>query len=584
MPRVGPDPHRVIIGDGYVATGRRRRATLPTGRRTRSQPNVTAQDSRSAPASTQVLIAGGGPVGLSAAVELGLRGISCVVVEPRAQPTRTRPRAKTLNIRTMEHLRRWGLSERLRALAPLPTDWSQDVAFCTSLLGFEVARLTGVLGLSDEGVSPELGQQAPQYVLEDMLREVLSDLAACTMLVGSRVTALDGRADGVQVQVQHPDGRSETIAAEYLLGADGARGVVRDAIGARYVGTTALRPNLGVMFRSRELLDLLPHPPAVQSWLLNDRTPGMMGPVDRDGTWWLIAFGVDGTTGGVDVAQLVEGALGRPVPTQIVSTDPWTARMELADRCRVGRVFLIGDAAHLNPPFGGHDLNTGIGDAVDLGWKIAAVVDGWGGPGLLDSYEPERRPLQQRVIAEAEANMSVLSTDLVQDGLDEQGELGERIRQLVAERIRATKSAEYFSLDLVLGHRYDGSPIIAEDRGDDRPAGRWATMAGPGSRLPHLWVAPGVSTLDLVGPGLTAIVAEQADADELMRAAAERRVPLTVHPVSGDLAARLGARFVLVRPDQVVACCGDTAPADAGALLDQITGHVVAAPTAGGRS
>ena len=132
--------------------------------------------------STQVLIAGGGPVGLSAAVELGLRGISCVVVEPRAQPTRTRPRAKTLNIRTMEHLRRWGFADRLRSVAPLPTWWSQDIAFCTSLLGTEITRFTGVLGLSDEGVSPELGQQAPQYVLEEMLREIVQEIPTCTAL------------------------------------------------------------------------------------------------------------------------------------------------------------------------------------------------------------------------------------------------------------------------------------------------------------------------------------------------------------------------------------------------------------------
>jgi 2-polyprenyl-6-methoxyphenol hydroxylase-like FAD-dependent oxidoreductase len=166
---------------------------------------------RASPFSTQVLIAGGGPVGLSAAVELGLRGISCVVVEPRQQPMRTRPRAKTLNIRTMEHLRRWGVADRLRSVAPLPTWWSQDIAFCTSLLGTEITRFTGVLGLSDEGVSPELGQQAPQYVLEEMQREIVQDLAACTFLVGGRLMGLDQRDDSVEVLVRHPDGRAETI-------------------------------------------------------------------------------------------------------------------------------------------------------------------------------------------------------------------------------------------------------------------------------------------------------------------------------------------------------------------------------------
>jgi 2-polyprenyl-6-methoxyphenol hydroxylase-like FAD-dependent oxidoreductase len=524
--------------------------------------------------STRVLIAGGGPVGLSAAVELGLRGISCVVVEPRAQPTRTRPRAKTMNIRTMEHLRRWGLADRFRSVAPLPTWWSQDVAFCTSLLGSEITRFTGVLGLGDEGVSPELGQQAPQYVFEEMLREIITEQPTCTFLVGARVTGLNRHQDGVEVLVRHADGRTETIAAEYVLGADGARSIVRESIGARYEGTHALRPNLGVTFRSPKLMDLLPNPPSVQSWLVNDATPGVMGPVDRNGTWWLIAFGVDAAAGELDLARLVEGALGRPVPAEIISTDPWTARMELADRCRSGRVFLIGDAAHLNPPFGGHGLNTGIGDAVDLGWKLAAVLDGWGGPGLLDSYEAERRPLQQRVIAEAAKNMSVLSTELVRDSLDDQGPAGEHARRMAAEQITATKSAEFFSLDLVLGHQYRDSPVLPADRDANRPDDFWATTVRPGRRIPHVWLSPGGSTLDLAGPGFTAIVADGTGLDPVLKAAAERRVPLAVRHEGGNVLARkLGANVIVLRPDHIVAWCGDDLPPDADALLGQISGQ-----------
>jgi len=538
--------------------------------------------------STQVLIAGGGPVGLSAAVELGLRGISCMVVEPRAKPTRTRPRAKTLNIRTMEHLRRWGVADKLRSVAPLPTWWSQDIAFCTSLLGTEITRFTGVLGLSDEGVSPELGQQAPQYVLEETLREIVQVLPACTFLVGCRVTSLDRREDSVEVHVQHEDGRSEAVVAEFVIGADGARSVVREAIGARYEGTHAQRPNLGVMFRSAELMDLLPNPPAVQSWLVNERTPGVMGPVDRAGTWWLIAFGVDARADDLDLQELVEGALGRPVPTEIISTDPWTARMELADRCRAGRVFLIGDAAHLNPPFGGHGLNTGIGDAVDLGWKLAASLDGWAGPGLLDSYEAERRPLQQRVIAEAARNNSVLSTQFVRDSMDDPGPRGEQTRLMVAEQIRATKSAEYFSLDLVLGHQYRDSPVLPPDRDHDRRNDDpWATTAAAGRRIPHTWVNPGVSSLDLVGPGFTVITADGADAEALVRAAADRRVPVTAQG-SERLATQFGANVIIIRPDQVVAWCGNVVPPDANALLDHVSGWMAAdscgAPTTTART
>ena len=139
------------------------------------------------PGSTQVLISGGGPVGLATAVELGQRGISCVVVEPRSTVSHARPRCKTVNVRTMEHLRRWGLADRFRAAAPLPVDWSQDIVFCTSLNGHELSRFTGVLGLVREGDRfPETGQQAPQYVLEELLRTVVDELPTVTVLAGDR--------------------------------------------------------------------------------------------------------------------------------------------------------------------------------------------------------------------------------------------------------------------------------------------------------------------------------------------------------------------------------------------------------------
>jgi 2-polyprenyl-6-methoxyphenol hydroxylase-like FAD-dependent oxidoreductase len=499
---------------------------------------------------TPVLIAGGGPAGLALAIELGLRGVECLVVEPRPLPTRLRPRAKTLNTRTMEHARRWGLAARLRAAAPLPVSWSQDVSFCTSFLGEEITRFTGVLGLGDDGDSPERGQQMPQYVLEEVLREVVTELPAVDLRLGWRVLALESTGPGpVRVTLGDLDGNTVLVTAEYVVGADGARSVVREQIGARYVGTTALRPNTGVVFRSEELLAAAPHPPAVQTWLLNRQTPGMMGPVDRHGLWWLIAFGADGRAAGFDASRLITGALGRELPVEVVSTDPWTARMELADRCRSGRVFLIGDAAHLNPPFGGHGLNTGIGDAVDLGWKLAATLAGWGGSRLLDSYEAERRPLHRRVVDEAAANMATLAPELAADGLDQPGPDGDRARAAAAARITETKRAEYFSSDLVLGHRYEDSPVLPASPAAPGP---WASRAAPGRRLPHLWVTPGVSTLDLVTGAHLILTADAGLGERAARAAATAGLPATVTRLGPPLMRRLGAGLLIVRPDQVV--------------------------------
>ena len=500
---------------------------------------------------TPVLIAGGGPVGLALAVELGLRGVECLVVEPRLQPTRLRPRAKTLSVRTMEHARRWGLAERLRAAAPLPVSWSQDVSFCTSFLGEEITRFTGVLGLGDDGLSPERGQQMPQYVLEEVLRDVVTELPAVDLRLGWRLRTLDAAGPGtVLITLCDPAGKAVLAAAEYVVGADGARSVVREQIGARYVGSTALRANTGVVFRSHELLTVMPHPPAVQTWLLNRQTPGMMGPIDRHGLWWLIAFGVDARSERVDPHRLIRGALGRELPVEVVSTDPWTARMELADRCQSGRVFLVGDAAHLNPPFGGHGLNTGIGDAVDLGWKLAACLAGWGAPGLLDSYEAERRPLHRRVIDEAASNMATLAPELLADGLDRPGPQGDRARSQAARRITQTKKAEYFSTDLILGHRYEDSPAL---QASPPAPGPWASCAASGRRLPHLWVSPRVSTLDLVTGTHLILAADGGLAARAGRAAEAAGLPATVAQLEQSLMRRLGAELLVVRPDQVVA-------------------------------
>ena len=533
-------------------------------------PSVTDDDHR-----VPVLVCGGGPAGLALAVELGLRGIPCLVIEPRQQPTRLRPRGKTLNTRTLEHFRRWGIANRVRAAAPLPPSWSQDVSFRTTFLGTEITRFHGVLGLLDIGVSPELGQQLPQYVTEEVLREVALELEPVELRLGSRVTALHAGADTVSVSVVDPDGNAQNVVADYVVGADGARSVVRESIGAAYVGEQALRPNTGVVFRCEDLASLVPHQPAVQTWVINDETPGMLGPVDQNGLWWLIAFGVDGTTPDLDPRRLVTGAIGRDLPVEVVSTDPWVARMELADRCRAGRVFLVGDAAHLNPPFGGHGLNTGIGDSVDLGWKLAATIDGWAGPEVLDSYPTERVPLHRRVIDEAVANMSTLSPELLGGDLMDPGPRGQEARALAAARIQDTKSQEFFSLDLVLGHRYDSSPILASTKtsNETRP---WQSAAVPGRRLPHVWLEPDRSTLDLVRLDHIVLAAPDTQLGSLRAAAVDQHMPLDVHRIDPDVMAGLGADWVIVRPDHVVGAVGVGEPPGRD-LVTTLSGHASSA-------
>jgi 2-polyprenyl-6-methoxyphenol hydroxylase-like FAD-dependent oxidoreductase len=500
-------------------------------------------------AQTQVLIAGGGPVGLATAVELGRRGIRCVVVEPRAGVTHARPRCKTVNVRTMEHLRRWGIADELRRRAPLPVSWSQDVVFCTTLTGHELSRFHGVLGLATDGDRyPEPGQQAPQYVLEELLRETVAGLDPCTLLTGRSVAALDQEADEVRVALS--DG--SVITADYVVGADGPRSTVRDQIGASYVGEHALKPNFGAVFHAPRLRDHVRHGPAVQYWAVNPDVPALVGPLDRDGTWWMIAFGVDRETGERDPQRLVRGAVGLDVDVTISSTDPWTARMQHADTVRRDRVFLAGDAAHLNPPFGGHGLNTGIGDAVDLGWKLATVLGGHGGEALLDSYAAERRPIQDAVIRAATANMAVGSPELLSADLDADGAAGSRARAAAHARIQETKHAEFHALDLVLDQSFPDSPVVAP---------------GTGHRLPHGWLDATTSIYDALGDGFALVVTAGPGV---------AGAPLPVLDLRGrGLRERYGHDLLLVRPDQHVAWAGSPVHGDVPdltAVLDHARG------------
>ena len=214
----------------------------------------------------QVLIAGGGPAGLAAAVELGRRGIRVCLVEPRLTVDDDRPRAKTTSIRTMEHLRRWGLADRLRAVAPLPVSWSQDVIFCTALLGTELTRFRNAFGLyegrGEQWAEP--GQQIPQPLTERVLREAVADLSSVTCLTGHTVTGVEQDARAVRATVTAGDGLAHVIEAEYLLGCDGAGGVTREAIGAVYAGSSGERPNLSIVFRSPGLGRRIALDPAVQ--------------------------------------------------------------------------------------------------------------------------------------------------------------------------------------------------------------------------------------------------------------------------------------------------------------------------------
>jgi hypothetical protein len=364
------------------------------------------------------------------------------------------------------------------------------------------------------------------------------------------------------------DGEPRAVRAKYLIGADGARSRVREIIGARMEGEHAYALNYNLILRIPELLLDPPDRRAIMYWLINKEAPAVMGPMDGEGLWH---FGITLPPGVTEldddaIRRRVCDAIGRDVKIEILTRDVWAAHRLIADSYRDRRIFLAGDACHLHPPFGGYGMNLGIADGVDLGWKLAAVLEGWGGPELLDSYEKERRPVHQRTIAEAVANYRVLSAQLLKDSLEEDSEEGTRARHDVGDEILRTKTREFRTLGVVLGSRYTESPIIVGD-GSAPPGEHFATYepsAYPGCLAPHAWLPDDTSLYDHFGRGYTLLALDDTASTEALAQAAERAgVPLTVLNFRDrQLRALYGAPLVLIRPDQYVAWRGARADAD----------------------
>ena len=530
----------------------------------------------------QVLIAGAGPVGLAAAIELGHRGISCLVVE-RNDRVGYSPRAKTTNVRSREHLRRWGIADALRAASPIPPDYPPDVVFATRMNGHLLTRFTNCLNGKRErnNLYSEEAQWVPQYTLEEVLRKHAASLPGVEIVFDTELAEFTQTPDRVHATLRNlGSGERRDVACAYLIGADGARSTVREAIGARLEGEDTALSNLNVVFRSSSIATSHGLGDAIMYWMVNEDVPGVLGPMDRDGLWFFIGTklpqGVDAAT--ADVPALIRASTGlADLDVEVMRIDPWIARTLVADFYASGRVFLAGDACHLHPPFGGFGMNMGIGDAVDLGWKMAAVLQGWGGPGLLETYATERRPVHLRTIAEAAANYAALGNQLVQPGLEAPGEVGDATRREVGEVIQATKVREFKTLGVVLGMRYADSPIVVPDGSAAPPEHPmiYVPSAHPGCLAPHLWLADGSSLYDHFGAGFTLLVTagDQGETASLAAAAREAGLPLdVVAPADMRLRARYAARFALIRPDQIVAWRGDALPADCRRLVAQVSG------------
>jgi 2-polyprenyl-6-methoxyphenol hydroxylase-like FAD-dependent oxidoreductase len=524
-----------------------------------------------------VLIAGGGPVGLALAIELGTAGIPCTLVEKR-DGTITIPKMSGLSIRSMEFNRRWGIAEQVKNTG-WPQTHPQDLVYCTSMVGFELARHKVPSYVEqDLPYTPEPRAACAQIFYDPILLAKARTLPAVTI---RHLTSLDGFAQNDDLVcatvTDRRTGKSETILARYLVGCDGADGAVVTALGFGYEGLGVVANSVNVFFRSPELMKI--HD---KGWARFFRF------TDAGGTWGEI-IGIDGkelwrlsvlkADPAFDGPAYMRRLAGTDVPYEILSIMAWERRERVAERYRDRRVFICGDAAHQNSPTGGLGLHTGLADAVDLAWKLVATLQGWGGDHLLDSYEAERKPIALHNV-HASTDEFVLLADLPGGPeIAAASEKGAALRQRWAEAYRASSGATspIFTENLRLGYCYDPSPICIPDGSPPIPLEtvEFVPSARPGTRAPHAWVAEGKSTLDLFGRGfvLLRLGMHPPALGGLIDAAVQRRVPIRVVDLfDRKIGALYERRLALVRPDGHVAWRGDAVPEDALALIDRVRG------------
>jgi len=551
------------------------------------------------PENCSVIIVGGGPCGLMLANELGRRGVSAVLVDQKPA-TAFNPQANATQARTMEHYRRLGFADEVRALG-LPPDFPTDIAYFTRYATYELARFklpsareakARVAGLSGSWSAAELPHRVSQKFVEVVLRRHAERLPGISVNYGWRLADFADHGDAVEATVERTaGGASQTIRGGYLVGADGARSFVRQRLGFHYVGETGVvRDFVGgrmyaVYLRAPRYYQLVPHAPAWMNVTLNRDRRAFLVAVDGKGEFafhtQLRAHEDEGRITEAGARAMFEAAVGAPIEAEVLSRDSWTAGHALvAERFQGGRVLLGGDAVHLFTPTGGLGYNTAIEDAVNLGWKLAAIVKGQAGPGLLASYEAERRPLAVRNTDYARGFADSLGLFEAAPEIEDATPEGAAARAHAGAYLEAHARAEFNIPGITFGGRYDGSPVIAADGTAPPPeaANSYVPTACPGGRAPHLWLADGRSLYDAFGFDWTLLRLgpRPPSGDAFLRAAARLGLPLEVVDVAGAEARELyAADLALVRPDQIVAWRGADA-ADAAPVIATVTGYEVA--------
>ena len=521
-----------------------------------------------------VIVCGGGPVGVGLAIDLGQRGLSCLVIE-RHTRLQNIPKGQNMTQRTGEHFRRWGVSRQIRAASPIPDSFGNSGAVVYGTLLGEYAHDW----LNRSNVRAFYGadnERLPQYDTERVLRERAAQVPGVDIRLGWTVTGLTQAADRVEVEIrQTASDATERLSAPWVVGCDGAGSQVRG-----FAGITQTEDDRGkrmalIVFRSPEF-DRLLGPERGAKAFLNVMNPALegywqfFGRVDAEGTWFFHAPVPD--SAGEDQAAfdaLLERVVGQPFAKEFHYIGFWNLRFALADRYRAGRVFIAGDAAHVHPPYGGFGINTGFDDARNLAWKLAAEVQGWGSGALLDSYGAERHS----VFADTRDHFIARMIEDDRAFTAAHDPARDRAEFEAAWNARAAGGDPEVSRFLP---NYAGSPVVWGGEGRSGAVGEHRHRARAGHHLSPVALADGESVFDRLSDGFTLISlgGNPAAVADFTAAAAAQGVPMTIieTPLC-DSTARWQARLILIRPDHFVAFAGDTPIAPAAAILARATGR-----------
>ena len=520
---------------------------------------------------------------MSLAAELGFQGVECLVVE-RRDGTVSHPKMNMISTRTMEFCRRWGVADEIRG-AGWPPEHPMNIAYVTSLAGHRIAGFE-YPSYDDRPPwphTPEGHQRCSQLFFDPVIQKRAESFDGVRARYRTLFRTFEQDADGVTAILEDRDtGKTETVRARYMVACDGTDSPVRETLGISLAGDAPLSFDINMFFESQDVMRFHARHQAMMYWLYGaDGFWGQFIAVDGRGLWRLsmVTPTLVTDTERFDADTHIRRALGSDdIAYELKSILPWERHRRVAERYRAGRVFLAGDAVHQYSPTGGLGMNTGIQEAVDIAWKLAAVLDGWGGDALLDSYFTERQPVAVRNNNEATANFKKLVELPSGPDIDKDTPEGEALRRKAQQVIEGGDyNEEYEQEGVTVGYRYDTSPICVDDGSGFPPLTivEYVQTARPGARAPHVWLADGRSTLDLFGRGfvLLRLGTDAPEAPLLTEAARARGMPLTVERIEMAAARETyGAALCLVRPDGHVAWRGNLDPSDAGAVIDTVRG------------